>query len=122
MFARSAAVAALLILVGATIPAARQPPAAQPAASPPAGTPALSPRNASYAITARLDPKSRTLTGDEILTWRNTSNIAATRLRFHLYYNAWRNTSSTWMRERRLAGDTPLTSRPCAKRTTWFRH
>jgi hypothetical protein len=112
VFARSVAVAALLILVGATIPAARQPPAAQPAASPPAGTPALSPRNASYAITARLDPKSRTLTGDEILTWRNTSNIAATRLRFHLYYNAWRNTSSTWMRERRLAGDTPLTSRP----------
>ena len=112
MFARSAAVAALLILGGATLPAARQPLAAQPAASPPVVTPALSPRNASYAITARLDPKSRTLTGDEILTWRNTSNIAATRLRFHLYYNAWRNTSSTWMRERRLAGDTALTSRP----------
>ena len=71
-----------------------------------------SPRNANYAITARLDPRSRTLTGDEILTWRNTSNRAATTLRFHLYYNAWRNTNSTWMRERRLAGDTPLTSRP----------
>jgi hypothetical protein len=73
-----------LILGGATIPAARQPPAAQPAASPSVGTAALSPRNASYAITARLDPKSRTLTGDEILTWRNTSTVAATTLRFHL--------------------------------------
>ena len=101
MFARSAALAALLILGGATIPAAPQPPAAQPAAPSPVGTPALSPRTASYAITARLDPKSRTLNGDEILTWRNTSNAAATTLRFHLYYNAWRNTSSTWMRERR---------------------
>ena len=27
-------------------------------------------------------------------------------LRFHLYYNAWRNTDSTWMREHALAGDT----------------
>ena len=36
-----------------------------------------------------------------------TSPTTPTRtLRFHLYYNAWRNTGSTWMRERRLAGDT----------------
>ena len=28
----------------------------------------------------------------------------ASTLSFHLYYNAWRNTGSTWMRERRLAG------------------
>ena len=74
----------------------------------------LSPRNASYAITARLDPNSRTLTGDEILTWRNVSKAPATTLRFHLYYNAWRNTRSTWMREHRLAGDTTLAARPRA--------
>ena len=66
---------------------------------------ARSPRNASYTITARLDPASRTLTGEQLLTWRNTSTIPATSLRFHLYYNAWRNTRSTWMRERALAGD-----------------
>ena len=112
MFARSAALAALLILGGATIPAAPQPPAAQPVPSTSVATSPRSPRNASYAITARLDPKSRTLTGDEILTWRNTSNTAATTLRFHLYYNAWRNTNSTWMRARRLSAVTPLTPSP----------
>ena len=59
-----------------------------------ADQPTRSPRNANYAITARLDPSSRTLTGEQILTWRNTSSIPATTLRFHLYYNAWRNTRS----------------------------
>ena len=37
---------------------------------------------------------------------------AATTLRFHLYYNAWRNTRSTWMRERRLGGDAGAVERP----------
>jgi hypothetical protein len=87
-----------LILAGVAVPAVPQPPAAQSSAASPVAAPARSPRNASYAITARLDPKSRTLTGDEILTWRNTSHSTATTLRFHLYYNAWRNTNSTWMR------------------------
>ena len=109
MFGRFAALVALVVL-GAAVPAVPQPRAAQPANS--AASAARSPRNASYAITARLDPKSRTLTGDEILTWRNTSTRAAATLRFHLYYNAWRNTSSTWMRERALAGDTTLPARP----------
>jgi len=80
-----------------------QPPAREAAASPQAAAP-RSPRNASYAITARLDPGSRTITGDEILTWRNTSNAATSTLRFHLYFNAWRNSESTWLRERRLSG------------------
>ena len=73
---------------------------------------ARSPRNASYAITARLDPASRTLTGEALLTWRNTSTIPATSLRFHLYFNAWRNTRSTWMREQILAGDKSAANRP----------
>jgi hypothetical protein len=110
VFTRSVALVTLWILVGAGAPIAPQPPALPPQPAP--GGAALSPRNASYAITARLDPKSRTLTGDEILTWRNTSASPATTLRFHLYYNAWRNTRSTWMRDRRLAGETPLASRP----------
>jgi hypothetical protein len=59
---------------------------------------AQSPRNASYTITARLDPASRTLTGEELLTWRNTSTIPATSLRFHLYYNAGEH-ASTFLRE-----------------------
>ena len=78
----------------------------------PARKQARSPRNASYTITARLDPASRTLTGEQLLTWRNTSSIPATSLRFHLYYNAWRNTRSTWMREAALMGLLELAERP----------
>jgi hypothetical protein len=111
VFGRSAALVALLILGGAAVPVTPQPPAGQPSTSLTASSP-RSPRNANYAITARLDPRSRTLTGNEILTWRNTSNRATSTLQFHLYYNAWRNTNSTWMRERRLGGPTPLASRP----------
>src|SRR4051794_6325803 len=81
---------ALAVLVGAGVRAQQAAP----------GTVAHSARNASYAISARLDPASRTLTGDELLTWRNTSRIPATTLQFHLYFNAWRNSRSTWMRER----------------------
>ncbi len=77
-------------------------------------TQARSPRNASYAINVRLDPASRTLKGDELLTWRNITTTPATSLRFHLYYNAWRNTASTWMRERRLAGNDQIARRPQA--------
>jgi hypothetical protein len=53
---------------------------------------------------ARLDPQSRQLRGELQLTWRNLANVPAPTLQFHLYYNAWRNTRSTWLRERRLLG------------------
>jgi hypothetical protein len=76
-----------------------------------AATSARSPRNANYAITARLDPDSRTLTGEELVTWRNTATIAAPSLRFHLYYNAWRNTRSSFLRERIRAGTDDLDRR-----------
>jgi hypothetical protein len=106
VFGRFAALAALLLAGGAALrtqpPApAQPPPAAAVAPAVPAG--ARSPRNASYAISARLDPSTRTLSGEGRLTWRNTAGIPATTLRFHLYYNAWRNSSSSWMRERRLS-------------------
>jgi hypothetical protein len=81
-------------------------------AAPAAQGQARSARNASYTITARLDPASRTLIGDELLTWRNTASIPATSLRFHLYYNAWRNTRSSFLRERALAGDDDASARP----------
>jgi hypothetical protein len=96
-----------------------QPPAQTPPGDPTGVTAApiparqsLSPRNANYAITARLDPESRTLTGEQLLTWRNVASVPATTLRFHLYYNAWRNTRSTWMRERVLSGDDKIAQRP----------
>src|SRR4051795_461316 len=112
VFARSAALMALLLVGEAAIRVAPQAPAPAPPVTAPAAASARSPRNASYAITARLDPGSRTIAGSEILTWRNTASIPATTLRFHLYYNAWRNSESTWMRERRLTGDTALDARP----------
>jgi hypothetical protein len=73
---------------------------------------ARSPRNANYSINARLDPATRTITGSEVLTWRNIARAPAPQLRFHLYYNAWRNTDSTWMRERRLGRGTDQHERP----------
>jgi Peptidase family M1 domain len=103
VFGRCATLVALVILGDAALTVAPQAPAAEPAPSRQASA-ARSPRNASYAITARLDPGSRTITGDEILTWRNTSSAATSTLRFHLYYNAWRNSESTWLRERKLSG------------------
>ena len=73
----------------------------------PAGVPAWaapeSPRNANYAIDARLDPATRTITGHELITWRNITGKATSELRFHLYYNAWKNSRSTWLREQAAA-------------------
>jgi hypothetical protein len=92
---------ALLALGGPGL-SAPQPPAAT-APSPP--TAARSPRNASYVINATLDPASRTLRGDLVLTWRNIAAVAAPTLQFHLYYNAWRNTRSSWLRELDLRAD-----------------
>ena len=78
---------------------------ALPARSEEAPEGALSPRNANYTIEVRLDPESRTLDGRQTLEWTNLTEAAADELRFHLYWNAWRNDRSTWMREEALTGD-----------------
>jgi hypothetical protein len=70
------------------------------APTPPPG--ALSPRNANYSIDVRLDPRERLLIGSEVVTWRNISANPTPEVRFHLYYNAWKNTRSTWLREAEL--------------------
>jgi len=64
----------------------------------------LSPRNANYTIDARLDVSSHTIAGSETIVWRNITSRAANELQFHLYWNAWKNDRSTFMRERALAG------------------
>ena len=74
-------------------------------------TPALSPRNASYTITARLDPASRTHHGRADPDLAQHLDHPGHELRFHLYYNAWRNTRSTWMRERRARRGDPALAR-----------
>ena len=38
----------------------------------------------------------------ETLVWTNITTAATRELQFHLYYNAWRNHDSTWMREHAL--------------------
>ena len=60
---------------------------------------------ANYDIQVTLNPAARTLTGNEIITWRNPGQIPAYSIRLHLYWNAFRNTNSTWLKQRQLAGD-----------------
>jgi hypothetical protein len=64
----------------------------------------MAPRTASYSIDATLDPVAGTITGRETITWRNPGGIPAYSIRLHLYWNAWRNTDSTWLQQRQLAG------------------
>ncbi len=63
---------------------------------------------ANYEIDVTLDPATRSLTGKEVITWRNPGEIPAYSIRLHLYWNAFRNTNSTWLRQRQLAGDNAL--------------
>ena len=62
----------------------------------------LSPRNANYTIAAKLDAAARTITGSEVIAWRNVTTRAAIDLQLHLYWNAWKHDRTTFMRERAL--------------------
>ena len=88
-------VVALLLAIGASASASQR--YDQPA---PGGH---SPRNANYEIEVTLDDTSHTLRGREHITWRNISARTATEVRFHLYWNAWRNQESSFMREGAVA-------------------
>jgi hypothetical protein len=74
--------------------------------------PARSPRNANYSIDARLDPATRTISATETITWRNITTAAIDDLRFHVYWNAWRDERSSWQRERALTGGVSREHRP----------
>ena len=95
--ARSAGGAAAVAAANAAEPA---PPSRAGDAAPP-----RSPRNASYTITRPPRSASRTLTGDELLTWRNTSTHPATTSASTSTTTRGGTPRSTWMRERALAGD-----------------
>jgi hypothetical protein len=95
-----ATVAWLLIMQAGT-------PGSEPGA--PAGTALAqtgprSDRIASYQIEAILDPAKRLLSGSEIITWRNATAFPTGELRLHLYYNAWRNDRSSYVRSDALSG------------------
>jgi hypothetical protein len=59
----------------------------------------LSDRIASYVIDARLDPDARKLTGHETVTWVNRSAEPQSTLWFHAYWNAFKNSKSTFYRD-----------------------
>jgi hypothetical protein len=71
--------------------------------------PPLSPRNANYQIAVTLNPRTRELRASEVIRWRNITRNPTRELQFHLYWNAWVDTRSTWMREtgRRREVDRP---------------
>ena len=56
-------------------------------------------RRVAYRIDATLHPETRTVTGTELVTWRNPADHPVGELQFHLYLNAFRNERSTFMRE-----------------------
>jgi len=60
----------------------------------------LSPRIANYDMEISLDVDNKIITGKTILLWKNTTDVAADELYFHLYYNAFRNSESTFFSER----------------------
>ncbi|MCP3981016.1 MAG: M1 family metallopeptidase [bacterium] len=68
----------------------------------------VSPRIANYQIDVRLDPEQHHLEGRQVLEWRNTQAAPTDELWFHLYWNAWRNNHSTWMRGDRIRGRSSL--------------
>jgi len=67
----------------------------------------LSDRIANYDMNVKLDPVMKTVSGEETLFWKNTSNDKINNLEFHLYLNAFKNTNSTFIKESggQLRGD-----------------
>lgn len=59
--------------------------------------PPLSERIANYKMNVRLDTESKTLSGTEQLEWTNVSELPVRELRFYMYVNAFRNSSSSWI-------------------------
>lgn len=54
---------------------------------------------ANYTMNVSLDTESKTITGDQILTWTNDTQDPADELWFHLYWNAFKNNMSTFLKE-----------------------
>jgi hypothetical protein len=52
-----------------------------------------------YDIKVSLDPETKLVEGSETLKWTNPSDGPVSELRFHLYWNAFRNDRSTFFRE-----------------------
>lgn len=57
---------------------------------------------AGYQMEVRLDPARKLITGTALMTWTNSTVFASPDLRFHLYYNAWRDTKSSFLKSNRM--------------------
>ncbi|MBT8230384.1 MAG: M1 family metallopeptidase, partial [Bacteroidia bacterium] len=60
----------------------------------------LSPRIANYHIEVVLDTADKTLNAQQKIIWHNRTADTITKLYFHLYYNAFKNSESTFFKER----------------------
>ena len=60
----------------------------------------LSDRIANYSMDVTLDVDQKMLSGQTRLHWQNPSTDTVHELRFHMYYNAFKNSRSTFMIER----------------------
>src|SRR5262249_23002811 len=87
----SAAVIALLLALFATVPSPLREPGP------------LSPRIANYRIRVRLDAAQHTLSGDEVLEWRNDGGAPTAELYFHLYLDAFQEETTAMRRDPRHA-------------------
>lgn len=59
----------------------------------------LSERRVAYQMDVTLNPEEKTVAGTQRVTWRNPDQVPVDELQFHLYLNAFRNDSSTFMVE-----------------------
>ncbi len=59
----------------------------------------LCPQIANYTMDVTYTPSERLVTGTEVLTWTNPSEIAVEELWFHLYWNGFQNSRSTYYKE-----------------------
>ncbi|HET8734752.1 MAG TPA: M1 family metallopeptidase, partial [Anaeromyxobacteraceae bacterium] len=92
-------------LAGADAGAVRTPSAPGAWGGPRTGREAtLSDRVADYRIRAVLDPAAHSVTGSEVLSWRNRADVPVRSVYLHLYLNAFESEGSTFMTEKRRLG------------------
>ena len=63
----------------------------------------LSSRIANYNIDLALDVDNKEVHAAQEIVWKNIGDTPVKELRFHLYYNAFKNTESTFMKEGTLS-------------------
>jgi len=63
------------------------------------GQASLSPRIANYTIDLSLDVDNKHVHAIQEIVWKNIGSTPVSELRFHLYYNAFKHSESTFMQE-----------------------